>query len=227
MRHRPAPMQLLRCFRNAPARRGTSSPPRADSTALRPPRLPDMRSSSPARNRIAPTAIRRLSHRHRTPQRTAVSGWRAGVAAYSKVPGSRPGSASVPSTSSVCAPGECAGEVDVVEHLAADTFLVVDCVGLGPLTVRAPGERPVRARRDRGPRVRSGQAPLLRPVGQEARRLRRATPTRAARRQTGVNRQCTFTAGHGRRVVADPRKAPPSRRGPGSVAPPVDCERRA
>ena len=45
---------------------------------------------------------------------------------------------------SVCAPGEgeCAGEVDVVEYLGADTFLVVDCAGLGPLTVRAPGDTP-------------------------------------------------------------------------------------
>jgi len=43
---------------------------------------------------------------------------------------------------SVCAPGEgeCAGEIDVVEYLGADTFLVVDCAGLGPLTVRAPGD---------------------------------------------------------------------------------------
>ena len=41
---------------------------------------------------------------------------------------------------SVRAPGECAGEVDVVEYLGADTFLVVDCAGLGPLTVRTPGD---------------------------------------------------------------------------------------
>ena len=43
---------------------------------------------------------------------------------------------------SVCAPGEgqCAGHVDVIEYLGADTFLLVDCGGLGSLTVRAPGD---------------------------------------------------------------------------------------
>ena len=42
----------------------------------------------------------------------------------------------------VCAPddGQCAGEVDVVEYLGADTFLVVDCGGLGALTVRVAGD---------------------------------------------------------------------------------------
>ena len=45
---------------------------------------------------------------------------------------------------SVCEPdaGQCAGEVDVVEYLGADTFLVVDCDGLGPLTVRTSGDAP-------------------------------------------------------------------------------------
>ena len=45
---------------------------------------------------------------------------------------------------SVCVEGEgqCAGEVDVVEYLGADTFLVVDCGGLGALTVRAAGDAP-------------------------------------------------------------------------------------
>ena len=43
---------------------------------------------------------------------------------------------------SLCAPGEgqCAGEVDVVEYLGSDTFLVVDCGGLGALTVRISGD---------------------------------------------------------------------------------------
>ena len=43
---------------------------------------------------------------------------------------------------SICAPGEgqCNGRVDVIEYLGADTFLVVDCGGLGPVTVRAAGE---------------------------------------------------------------------------------------
>jgi len=52
---------------------------------------------------------------------------------------------------SVCAPdeGQCAGEVDVVEYLGADTFLVVDCGGLGALTVRISGD----ARLDPGTRV--------------------------------------------------------------------------
>ena len=42
----------------------------------------------------------------------------------------------------VCAPheGQCAGRVDVIEYLGADTFLVVDCGDLGPVTVRAAGE---------------------------------------------------------------------------------------
>ena len=44
----------------------------------------------------------------------------------------------------VCEPdeGQCTGEVDVVEYLGADTFLVVDCGGLGPLTVRISGDAP-------------------------------------------------------------------------------------
>ena len=43
---------------------------------------------------------------------------------------------------SVCAPGggQCTGRVDVIEYLGADTFLVLDCAGLGPVTVRATGE---------------------------------------------------------------------------------------
>ncbi len=42
----------------------------------------------------------------------------------------------------LCEPGEgqCAGRVDVIEYLGADTFLVVDCGRLGALTVRAPGD---------------------------------------------------------------------------------------
>ena len=45
---------------------------------------------------------------------------------------------------SVCEPdaGQCAGEVDVVEYLGADTFLLVDCGGLGALTVRISGDAP-------------------------------------------------------------------------------------
>ena len=52
---------------------------------------------------------------------------------------------------SLCAAneGQCAGEVDVVEYLGADTFLVVDCGGLGALTVRISGD----ARLDPGTRV--------------------------------------------------------------------------
>ena len=52
---------------------------------------------------------------------------------------------------SLCAPGEgqCAGEVDVVEYLGADTFLVVDCGPLGAVTVRTAGE----ARHSTGERV--------------------------------------------------------------------------
>ena len=45
--------------------------------------------------------------------------------------------------------GQCAGEVDVVEYLGADTFLVVDCGSLGGLTVRISGD----ARLDPGTRV--------------------------------------------------------------------------
>ena len=43
---------------------------------------------------------------------------------------------------SVCTPdeGQCAGRVDVIEYLGADTFLVVDCGPLGALTVRVPGD---------------------------------------------------------------------------------------
>ena len=43
---------------------------------------------------------------------------------------------------SICDPadGQCAGRVDVVEYLGADTFLVVDCGPLGALTVRVPGD---------------------------------------------------------------------------------------
>ena len=43
---------------------------------------------------------------------------------------------------SLCEPheGQCAGEVDVVEYLGADTFLVVDCDHLGALTVRISGD---------------------------------------------------------------------------------------
>ena len=43
---------------------------------------------------------------------------------------------------SICEPGrgQCAGRVDVIEYLGADTFLVVECGGLGALTVRVPGE---------------------------------------------------------------------------------------
>ena len=43
---------------------------------------------------------------------------------------------------SVCKPegGQCAGRVDVVEYLGADTFLLVDCGPLGALTVRVPGD---------------------------------------------------------------------------------------
>jgi len=42
----------------------------------------------------------------------------------------------------VCAPeeGQCAGRIDVVEYLGADTYLVVECGGIGALTVRAPGD---------------------------------------------------------------------------------------
>ena len=42
----------------------------------------------------------------------------------------------------VCAPdeGQCTGRVDVIEYLGADTFLVLDCGDLGPVTVREPGE---------------------------------------------------------------------------------------
>ncbi len=45
---------------------------------------------------------------------------------------------------SVCEPdeGQCTGEVDVVEYLGADTFLVVDCGGLGSLTIRISGDAP-------------------------------------------------------------------------------------
>ena len=43
---------------------------------------------------------------------------------------------------SVCAPdeGQCTGEVDVVEYLGADTFLVVDCGPFGAITVRTAGD---------------------------------------------------------------------------------------
>ena len=52
---------------------------------------------------------------------------------------------------SLCSPdeGQCAGEVDVVEYLGADTFLVVDCGPLGAVTVRTAGE----ARHSPGERV--------------------------------------------------------------------------
>ena len=42
----------------------------------------------------------------------------------------------------LCEPeeGQCAGRVDVVEYLGADTFVVVDCGRLGALTVRVPGD---------------------------------------------------------------------------------------
>ena len=36
--------------------------------------------------------------------------------------------------------GQCAGRVDVIEYLGADTFVVVDCDRLGALTVRVPGD---------------------------------------------------------------------------------------
>ena len=36
--------------------------------------------------------------------------------------------------------GQCAGRVDVIEYLGADTFVVVDCGRLGALTVRVPGD---------------------------------------------------------------------------------------
>ena len=57
-------------------------------------------------------------------------------------PGEPAGLGIRPEHVSVCAPGEgqCAGEIDVVEYLGADTFLVVDCAGPGPLTVRVPGD---------------------------------------------------------------------------------------
>ena len=43
---------------------------------------------------------------------------------------------------SVCAPdeGQCAGRVDVIEYVGADTFLLVDCGPLGALTIRASGD---------------------------------------------------------------------------------------
>ena len=36
--------------------------------------------------------------------------------------------------------GQCAGRVEVIEYLGADTFLVVDCDRIGALTVRVPGD---------------------------------------------------------------------------------------
>ena len=36
--------------------------------------------------------------------------------------------------------GQCAGRVDVIEYLGADTFVVVDCGRLGALTVRVTGD---------------------------------------------------------------------------------------
>ena len=72
----------------------------------------------------------------------AVSGSRAGAGAGSRALESLRGLGIRPEQISVCAPGhgQCMGEVDVVEYLGADTFLVVDCPDLGPLTVRAPGD---------------------------------------------------------------------------------------
>ena len=36
--------------------------------------------------------------------------------------------------------GQCAGRVDVIEYLGADTFVVVDCGRLGALMVRVTGD---------------------------------------------------------------------------------------
>ena len=40
--------------------------------------------------------------------------------------------------------GQCDGTVDVVEYLGADSFVVVDCPGLGNLTVRTDGDSTVK-----------------------------------------------------------------------------------
>ncbi len=42
----------------------------------------------------------------------------------------------------LCDPGDgqCAGRIDVIEYLGADTFFLVDCGHLGALTVRVPGD---------------------------------------------------------------------------------------
>ncbi len=41
--------------------------------------------------------------------------------------------------------GQCDGEVDFVEYLGADSFLVVDCGDLGKITVRSIGDTPLTA----------------------------------------------------------------------------------